>query len=110
MTDLPRSAIVGTDFNRRFVIRQIEIAGRSERRFVAAEWRDAIVRVARGSLELEGVDGQRWSFATGSLICLEGLALLTLRNRCREPLVLVAVSRAGWPIAQSSRGDEATDD
>jgi len=94
MTDAPRSAIVRTVFTRRFVIRQIEIAGRSERRFVAAEWRDAIVRVARGSLELECVDGQRSTFATGALLCVDGLSLVALRNRRLDPLVLVAASRA----------------
>ena len=109
MTHAPPSAIVRTVVHRRFVFRQIEIASRSDRRFVAAEWHDAIIRVARGCLELEWVDGQRSSFATGSLLCLDGLALLTLRNRLREPLVLVAVSRARRLLSEASR-DGSTDD
>jgi hypothetical protein len=58
-----------------------------------AEWRDALVLVARGEIELEAVSGDSRRFGRGSVLCLVGLSLRALRSRGTEPAVLVAVSR-----------------
>ena len=58
-----------------------------------AEWRDALVLVVRGEIELESVGGESCRFGCGSILCLVGLRLRALRSRGREPTVLVAVSR-----------------
>ena len=58
-----------------------------------AEWRDALVVVARGEIELEAVSGDSRRFGRGSVLCLVGLSLRALRSRGTEPAVLVAVAR-----------------
>jgi hypothetical protein len=58
-----------------------------------AEWRDAIVVVERGQIELEDLDGSRHRFGRGDVLWLERLPLRMLRNHGRTPAVLVAVSR-----------------
>ena len=93
----------GGDFARRplpsgFARRVVTIPPGGARAYDAAEWRDAIVAVERGEIELEGSDGERRRFARGDLLWLSGLSLRALRNRGAEPAVLVAVSRR--------RGDE----
>lgn len=50
-----------------------------------AEWRDALVMVGRGEIELESVDGDSCRFGRGSVLCLVGLRLRALRNRGTEP-------------------------
>lgn len=61
----------------------------------ATEWNDAVVVVARGTIELELLDGGRCRFVCGSVLSLSGLPVRALRNRGRSPAVLVAVSRTG---------------
>jgi hypothetical protein len=52
------------------------------------DWRDALVLVARGEIEL---GGER--FGRGSMLSLAGLALRALHNPGAEPAELVAVRR-----------------
>ena len=63
------------------------------RSFQEADWRDALVVVERGTIQLEASGGGRRDFATGDVLCLVGLSLRALHNRGPEPAVLVAVSR-----------------
>lgn len=77
-----------------FVIRDVAMAADSELAFDPAEWRDTLVLVERGRLELDCGDGQRGVFGTGAILCLAELPLRTLRTADREPVVLVAVSRS----------------
>jgi quercetin dioxygenase-like cupin family protein len=56
-------------------------------------WRDAIVVVERGSIELQTSDGGRYVFGRGDVVWLDGLPVRCLRNPGRRPAVLVAVSR-----------------
>lgn len=63
------------------------------RAFRAAEWRDALVLVERGAVELEGVSGARERFGAGDLLWLAGVPLRALHNPGEEPAVLVAISR-----------------
>jgi hypothetical protein len=73
--------------------------------FDPADWRDAIVVIEGGALDLECPGGNRQRFVRGDLLCLRGLSLRALHNPGLEPAVLAVVSRgtgtddsrAGWP-------------
>ena len=56
-------------------------------------WRDALVTVESGELELVMACGRSCYFQRGDLLWLQGLPLASLRNRGDEPTVLVAASR-----------------
>ena len=58
-----------------------------------ADWRDALVTVESGELELVMACGRSCFFQSGDLLWLQGLPLASLRNRGDEPTVLVAASR-----------------
>ena len=58
-----------------------------------AEWRDALVTVERGELELVMTCGRSCYFQRGDLLWFQDLPLATLRNRGDEPTVLLAASR-----------------
>jgi hypothetical protein len=58
-----------------------------------AEWRDALVIVERGDVELECAAGGRRRFSGGAVLWLEGIDLRMLHNVGDEPAVLLAVSR-----------------
>ena len=81
----------------RFNLRHVTIAGGRDLAFDEADWRDAIVVVERGSLEIECLGGNRSTFATGAVLCLDGLPLRTLHNSGNEPVVLFALSRGRRP-------------
>lgn len=76
-----------------FRLRAVAVEVGGGRIYNEAEWRDALVVVARGEIELESVGGDSRRFASGSVLCLAGLPLRALRSRGTEPAVLVAVSR-----------------
>ena len=76
-----------------FEVRAVAMEAGITRIYNEAEWRDALVLVARGEIELESVGGESCRFGRGSILCLFGLQLRALRSRGREPTVLVAVCR-----------------
>jgi hypothetical protein len=76
-----------------FVLRAVAVAPGSERAYREDEWRDALVVVKRGEIELESVSGATHRFTRGDLLWLTGLPLRALHNRGSEPTLLVAVSR-----------------
>jgi hypothetical protein len=76
-------------FRRRMVV---VVPGR-ERAYLAAEWRDALVVVERGVLEVEALSGLRARFSAGAVLWLTGLPVRTLRCASAEPAVISAVSR-----------------
>jgi hypothetical protein len=76
-----------------FVLRAIAVEPLHECPYEEAEWRDAIVSVARGELELECSSGARRRFRTGDVIWLDGLPLRALWSCGSESLLLLAVSR-----------------
>ncbi|HET8651402.1 MAG TPA: DUF899 domain-containing protein [Gaiellaceae bacterium] len=76
-----------------FRFRAITVEAGIERIYNAREWRDALVVVASGVLELESLDGDSYRFGRGCVLCLAGLRLRALRTRGPEPAVLFAVSR-----------------
>jgi hypothetical protein len=57
-----------------------------------ADWRDALVLVVRGEIDVEARGG-RERFARGAVLSLSGLPLRALRNQGAEPAELLAVRR-----------------
>ena len=87
-----------------FLVRSVVMEAGAARIYNKSEWRDALVVVSRGEIELEVAGGKSCRFGRGSVLCLEGLALRALRSRGSEPAVLIAVSRDEFPYAGSSTG------
>ncbi|OLT15444.1 hypothetical protein BJF78_01765 [Pseudonocardia sp. CNS-139] len=61
--------------------------------FVEDEWRDALVVVEIGEIEMECRDGERQHFRTGAVLWFADLGLRALLNPGAEVAVLVAVWR-----------------
>ncbi|MDN3358831.1 hypothetical protein [Actinomadura sp. DC4] len=80
-----------------FVTRVVTVAAGCSRAYDASEWRDAIVVVECGEVELESAAGVRRSFGSGAILWLDELPLRALNNRGTGPAVLVAVSRRPPP-------------
>jgi hypothetical protein len=78
-----------------FERRVVTIPAGCERAFDEREWRDAIVVVERGGVELECSGGSCHQFRRGDVLWLSGLPLSALRNPGREPAWLAAISRRG---------------
>ena len=57
------------------------------------EWRDALVTVECGEVDLECAAGGRRRFAEGAVLWLTGIDIRVLHNVGVGPVVLVAVSR-----------------
>jgi quercetin dioxygenase-like cupin family protein len=76
-----------------FDVRVVGVAPGCERAYEEAEWRDALVVVDRGEIELECLGGSRRRLSRGAVLWLSGLPVRALRNRGPERAVLVAVSR-----------------
>ena len=76
-----------------FSLSVITLEPGGERPYDAAEWRDALVVVERGEVELEGFAGARRSFSRGAVLWLVGLPLRALHNHGPEPVSMVAISR-----------------
>jgi hypothetical protein len=77
----------------RFDRRVVTIEAGVERPFDEAEWRDTLVVVEEGELEIECRSGTRVRFARGDVLHLAGLGIRLLRGGGSEPVVLSAVSR-----------------
>jgi hypothetical protein len=71
----------------------VTIEPRHTLKYDETRWRDSLVIVERGLIELECRSGSPTRFASGAVLCLEGLPVLAIHNRGSEPAVLVAVSR-----------------
>ena len=98
-----------------FRLRIVAVPPGAERVYDSEEWRDSIVVVERGELELEAVSGARCRFGHGDMLWLVGLPLRALRNRGRETVVLAAVSRDEFQRdaaskSQGQRGEGERDD
>ena len=74
-------------------VRVVAVAPGDDRPYDEDEWRDALVVVRSGAIELCGVSGAVCAFGAGDVLYLEGVPLRALRNSGAEPAVLVAVSR-----------------
>lgn len=93
--DRGRCCFLGSRISPAFDARRVVLAPGAERAFDEAEWRDAIVVVESGEIELECHGGSRHRFRSGDMLWLTGLSLCALRSCGRGPAVLVAVSRHG---------------
>lgn len=88
-----RLSFLEGDLPPRFERRVVTVAPGRARPYDEAEWRDAIVVVERGEIELEGLSGRRGCFRRGDILWLAGVPLRALHNHGCKPAVLVAVSR-----------------
>jgi hypothetical protein len=76
-----------------FELRVLLIAPMGTRPYRGAEWRDALVVVERGEVELEGHDGTLWPFEEGAILWLAGLPVRALHNRRPDVAILAAAAR-----------------
>jgi RNA polymerase sigma factor (sigma-70 family) len=76
-----------------FQTREIVVPSESELDCRGALWRDALVVVERGTVELVGSHGTRKKFIAGDILWLQGLSLRLLRNPGPGAVVLSATSR-----------------
>ena len=76
-----------------FEAREIAVSPGHESAYDEAEWKDALVVLERGEIELECVGGARQRLQRGAVVWLTGLPLSALHNHGSEVAVLVAVSR-----------------
>jgi hypothetical protein len=91
--DCDRLSFLDLPLPRRFERQVITLAPGGSRRYDEAEWRDAIVLIEHGEIELEGVSGRCCRFGRGDILWLVGIPLRALHNVGSELAVLVAVSR-----------------
>jgi hypothetical protein len=99
-----RLSFLGRRLGPAFAVRRIAVAPGAERAYDAAEWRDALVVVERGAVELECRSGARRTFVSGDILCLSRLPLRALRNPGGVPALLALVSRRREPpIRRPSR-------
>jgi quercetin dioxygenase-like cupin family protein len=90
----------------RFELRWVTVAPGGRRAYDEAEWRDALVIVERGPIELECLAGGRRAFQAGDILWLVGLPLRALHNPGSEPAVLAAVSRSDeFPVVVASTSE-----
>ncbi len=66
------------------------------------DWRDALVLVKAGSIELETGSGVRRIFVAGDVLWLARLPLRLLRNPGPKPAVLEASRRDPWHLVPKS--------
>lgn len=102
MSAQSRPAFLGREVPAAFEVRRIVVEAGDERPYDEAEWRDSIVVVESGSIELECRCGSRRGFERGAVIWLIGLPLRALHNREPVPTVLVAVSRRSAHVAEAA--------
>jgi hypothetical protein len=88
-----------------FQVRVVTVAAGSERAYDEAEWRDALVIVEWGEIEIECLGGSRHTFRRGDVLWLTGLPLRVLRNHGPAPAALKAVSRRGDEFSAGARSE-----
>jgi quercetin dioxygenase-like cupin family protein len=76
----------------RFRRRVVELAPGEDLDIDADPWRESLVLVEGGEVELECAAGERSSFAAGAVLCLPP-PVRSLRNSGSEPARLIAISR-----------------
>ena len=76
-----------------FEVRLVRIAPGCARAYCEADWRDALVLVERGDIELRLRGGASARFRHGDVLCLAGLPVSAVYNPGGEAALLAAVSR-----------------
>jgi hypothetical protein len=82
-----------------FAVREIALAPGVTRPFRAREWRDALVMVRAGPIDLEDAAGAVARFGAGDVLCLAA-PLRALHNRGPQPALLLAISRRRSPATR----------
>jgi hypothetical protein len=77
-----------------FAARPVTLAPAGALPFDEAAWRDTLVVVEQGEIELECVAGSRLRCCRGDVLWLSGLSVRALRNPGSEPAVLAVVRRS----------------
>ncbi|HEX6679144.1 MAG TPA: hypothetical protein VF063_00730 [Gaiellaceae bacterium] len=103
-------SLVGRTLPPRFRRVKTAVAPGATRPYDEAEWRDALVVVERGEIELECVAGTCGTFRRGAILWLTGLPVRALHNRGRDPAVLVAIFRRGTDEFQVAASSDGRDD
>jgi hypothetical protein len=98
-----RLSLLGRPLPPPFELLVITLAPGRARPFEPAEWRDALVVVERGEVELESVRGASERFERGAVLCLTGLPPRALHNRGGETAVLTVVRRGARPLRPTAR-------
>jgi hypothetical protein len=76
-----------------FERRRVVLPPGASRPYVDEEWRDALVTIDSGDLEIECMRGGRRTFAAGDILWFSDLGLKTMHNRGLIPTVLVSITR-----------------
>ena len=82
---------------RAFALREIALAPGAARPYRRREWRDSLVMIRAGQIDLEGATGAVARFGVGDLLCLAAVPLRALRNPGPQLTVLLAISRRRNP-------------
>ena len=77
-----------------FEYRAVTVEPGGDRIYHRSEWRDALVLITRGEIELECRDGSRRQLGRGDVFWLAGLPLRRIHNRGSEPARLIAIRRS----------------
>jgi hypothetical protein len=85
---------LGRSLPESFNLRVVTVAPGCERLYDEDEWRDAIVVVEEGAIDLEALSGACHRFERGDILWLVGWRLRALLNRGSVRVVLSAVSRS----------------
>jgi hypothetical protein len=88
-----RLSLLARPLSPAFKLRLVALPPGRRQRYREADWRDALVVVERGDVELECVGGGRGRFGRGDVLWLSGIPLLALHNPGPDTALLVAVSR-----------------
>jgi hypothetical protein len=78
-------------------LRLLAIAPGGQRAYDQFEWTGALVVVEHGEVELESLDGCRWPFKRGDVLCLTSVPLRAVHNPGPNVAVLSALARRGLP-------------
>jgi quercetin dioxygenase-like cupin family protein len=93
MEDEGRLSFLSNRLPPAFAVRVCTLEPGTSRPFDPEEWRDALVVVEQGEVDLECHAGGRRRFRRGAMLSFAGLSLRRVHNAGAEPVVLVAVSR-----------------
>jgi quercetin dioxygenase-like cupin family protein len=88
-----RPSLLGAPPPSRFEVRMTAIAPGHTLAYRNSDWRDALVVVEHGAIDLEWLSGARQRLDCGAVLWLAGLRLRALDNRGLEPAVLLAIKR-----------------
>lgn len=94
MTDADRPAFLGRPIPDKFGVRRITVPPGAERRTVADEWKDAIVVLESGAIDVVAPSGGRRTFAPGDMLCLEWVACERIVNVGTVDAELIAIHRS----------------